>query len=229
MECKHEQYKIYNDNCLNILPTLDAENFIFVSDPPFNIGYHYATYKDNKPEKDYYEWLAKIFGNHPKVIIHYHESLYKFAFQVGEIPEKIVSWVYNANTPKQHRGIAFFGVQPDFSKVSQPYKNPKDKRIMKRIAEGKQARLYDWWQIEQVKNVSKEKTAHPAQMPLEVMKRIIGILPEDAIILDPFMGSGSTGVACMQLGRKFIGIELYEGYFSIAQSRIEKCLTSQAL
>jgi len=71
-----------------------------------------------------------------------------------------------------------------------------------------------------VKNVSKEKTEHPCQMPLKVMDNIIGILPDDITILDPFMGSGTTGVACVKTGRKFIGIELDEQYFKIAQERI---------
>jgi DNA modification methylase len=58
-------------------------------------------------------------------------------------------------------------------------------------------------------------------MPLEVMKNIIGILPDDAIIVAPFMGSGTTGVACAELGRSFIGIELDKGYYEIAKNRIE--------
>lgn len=63
-------------------------------------------------------------------------------------------------------------------------------------------------------------------MPLEVMERIIGILPDDYIILDPFMGSGTTGVACMKLGRKFIGCEMDETYYDIAKNRLET-LTNQ--
>ena len=128
--------------------------------------------------------------------------------------------MYNSNTAKQHRDIAFFGVKPDFRKYGQPYKNPTDKRIAKRIADGKTARLYDWWEINQVKNVSKDKTDHPCQMPLEVMQRIVGILPDEYTIVDPFMGSGTTGVACKNLNRNSIGIELDETYYQIAQKRI---------
>lgn len=62
-------------------------------------------------------------------------------------------------------------------------------------------------------------------MPLEVMKNIIGILPKDYIVIDPFMGSGTTGVACLELGRDFIGIELDEKYFNIAQQRINDVLS----
>lgn len=61
---------------------------------------------------------------------------------------------------------------------------------------------------------------HPTQKPIELMKWSLGFLPAAQIILDPFAGSGTTGVACMRLGRKFIGIEVDEHYFDIACSRI---------
>jgi len=199
-----------------------TNDFIIVTDPPFNVGYKYNEYEDNLDDEDYYEMLGNVFEHSPFVVIHYPEQIYKIAFQVGEFPEKVVSWVYNSNTAKQHRDIAFFGVKPDFKKYGQPYKNPTDKRIQKRIEEGKTARLYDWWEINQVKNISKEKTEHPCQMPLEVMKRIIGILPEDKLIIDPFMGSGTTGVACKLLKRSFVGIEMDAKYLQIAENRIRE-------
>lgn len=219
--------EIYNANSLDIFYQIvnkyHNRNIIVVTDPPFNIGYHYNEYKDNMEEDEYYEMLGFFFQDLPCVIIHYPENLYKIAFQIGKFPTKVVSWVYNSNTKKQHRDVAFFNVQPDFSQVKQPYKNPNDKRIKERIALGyRGANLYDWWNINQVKNVSKEKTAHPCQMPLEVMKNIIGILPENCLVIDPFMGSGTTGVACMELGRDFIGIEINTEYFNIAKERIKQ-------
>ena len=64
---------------------------------------------------------------------------------------------------------------------------------------------------------------HPSQKPIEVMAWAMSFLPLGAVIvLDPFMGSGTTGVACVQLGRKFIGIEKEERYFQIACERIER-------
>ena len=62
---------------------------------------------------------------------------------------------------------------------------------------------------------------HPTQKPIGVMKWCIGHLPHGETILDPFMGSGTTGVAAMQMGRKFIGIEREPKYFDIACKRIE--------
>jgi site-specific DNA-methyltransferase (adenine-specific) len=213
-------------NCIEEIAKIkkerDTSNIIIVSDPPFNTDRKYNTYKDNLEEEDYYNTMGAIFSEFPSVIIHYPEPLYRIAAKIQKYPTKIISWVYNANTPRQHRQIAFFDVSPDFTQVTQPYKNPNDKRIKARIAAGKTGgRLYDWWNINQVKNTNKEKTSHPCQMPLEVMKNIIGILPKDCIILDPFMGSGTTGVAAKKLGRDFIGIEIDETYFSIAKERIE--------
>lgn len=209
-------------DCGEVLSKLDIdyEKAIFVSDPPFNIGYHYDTYDDDMTEDDYYTFLSDVFGTNKQVIIHYPEALYRHSYNIGIFPDRVVSWVYNSNTAKQHRDIAFFGVRPDFRKVGQDYKNPSDKRIAKRIAEGKTARLYDWWEINQVKNVSSEKTEHPCQMPYEVMRRIVGILPDEYTIIDPFMGSGTTGLACKELGRNFIGVELDEKYFEISKRRL---------
>ena len=66
------------------------------------------------------------------------------------------------------------------------------------------------------------RCGHPTQKPLEVMRWCIGHLPEpNRTILDPFMGSGTTGVAAVQMGRKFIGIEREPKYFDIACKRIE--------
>lgn len=222
MEYSIGDIKIYHGDNLEVLNNLnlDYSKCIFVSDPPFNIGYHYETYSDNMKESEYYDWLYSIFGNNKQVMINYPENLFKYAFKINEIPQKIVPWVYNSNTARQHRQIAFFGVKPDFKKVGQEYKNLKDKRIIKRIEEGKMAKLYDWWNVNQVKNVSKEKTEHPCQMPLQIMENIIGILPEEYIIIDPFLGSGTTAIACMKYGRKFFGIENDEKYFNISKDRI---------
>lgn len=223
--------KLFNCDCLDFLHSkefenlIEGKNVIIVTDPPFNIGYHYNNYKDSKKEKDYYEWLKEILTikKIPFVVIHYPENLYKLSYYTGVFPQRIVSWVYNSNTARQHRDIAFFGIKPDFNKVRQPYKNQNDKRIKERIARGcKGSKLYDWWNINQVKNVSKQKTNHPCQMPLEVMEKIIGILPENSLIVDPFMGSGTTGVACLKLKRDFIGIELDKEYYDISKKRINE-------
>jgi DNA modification methylase len=68
-----------------------------------------------------------------------------------------------------------------------------------------------------------ETKEHPTQKPLALMEWCLSFLPDDArVILDPFMGSGTTGVACARLGRRFIGIEIEPKYFDIACRRIEQ-------
>lgn len=63
---------------------------------------------------------------------------------------------------------------------------------------------------------------HTTQKPVELIKRLVRISSrENDLVLDPFMGSGTTGVACKDLGRNFIGMELDEEYFKIAKDRIE--------
>ena len=77
-----------------------------------------------------------------------------------------------------------------------------------------------------VKSASLEKNlqtaAHPSQKPVALMEWSIGFVPGAGAILDPFMGSGTTGVACANLGRSFIGIEREPAYFDIACRRIEE-------
>lgn len=211
-----------------IIPLCKDRNCIIVSDPPFNVGYHYNEYKDDMKEDDYLSFMACVFQQTGKsVIIHYPETLYKIAFEMKQLPQRVVSWVYNSNTPRQHRDIAFFGIEPDFTKVKQPYKNLKDKRIQERIKNGFDGcKLYDWWEINQVKNTNSDKWEHPCQMPLEVMERIIGILPEDSLIVEPFAGTGTTCVACKSLNRDFIGIEISKEYCEIARSRLNGQLPS---
>ena len=226
--------KLYNMDCKEMLESqefqadIEGKKICIVTDPPFNIGYHYNSYKDRMNETKYLDFLKQVLTakNCPFVVIHYPEQLYRIAAVTGAFPERVVSWVYNSNTAKQHRDIAFFGIKPDFNKVKQPYKNPSDKRIKARIAAGKTGcKLYDWWEINQVKNVTKSAwggVEHPCIMPLEVMKRIIGILPEEYIIIDTFMGSGTTAIACKELGRDFIGCEIDPKYYEQAKERIFK-------
>ena len=80
-------------------------------------------------------------------------------------------------------------------------------------------RIYD--KALQGTEVRQDGREHPTQKPVGLMEWCIGFVPDAQIILDPFMGSGTTGVACMNLGRTFIGIEREPKYFDIACRRIE--------
>jgi site-specific DNA-methyltransferase (adenine-specific) len=65
-----------------------------------------------------------------------------------------------------------------------------------------------------------ERCGHPTQKPLAVMEWCLSFLPTAQTILDPYMGSGTTGVACANLGKQFVGIEIERKYFDMACTRI---------
>lgn len=71
-----------------------------------------------------------------------------------------------------------------------------------------------------VKNPMGAGTAHPSQKPIALMRWCLDRIATSKLVLDPFMGSGTTGVACVKAGRRFIGIEIDPGYFDIACERI---------
>lgn len=211
---------IYHGDCREILPQVRNEAVV-VSDPPFNVGYHYASYTDNLPDGDYRE-LVRAALKPPSVVIHYPEAMFYVCDWLGEPPAKCAAWTYNANTPRQWRMVSWFGLLPDFSLVKQPYRNPEDKRVAALIAAGAEGcDLYDWWHDQQVKNISAEKTEHPCQMPESVMRKVVGVTPAQAIV-DPFMGSGTTLVAARYFGKAAIGIELDERYCEIAAKRFSQ-------
>lgn len=65
-----------------------------------------------------------------------------------------------------------------------------------------------------------DRRVHITQKPIALMEWCLGFVPTAETILDPFMGSGTTGVACVKTGRRFIGIEISEEYCAIAKRRI---------
>ena len=197
---------------------------LVITDPPYNQGYHYNKYKDKLSENEYIDLLSKI--PIPCVIIHYpEETINILPKAINSKCEQVVCWVYNSNTGKQSRLISWWGCKPDFRKATQPYKNLDDKRIQKRIAEGKiGSKLYDWWNINQVKNVSKEKTHHPCQIPEKLIENIIlTTANEKDTIIDVFAGSGTTGFVAEKLGYNSIMYEIDSKYCGIMVERTNQC------
>jgi site-specific DNA-methyltransferase (adenine-specific) len=80
-----------------------------------------------------------------------------------------------------------------------------------------------FYQAKASKSDRGEGNVHPTVKPIKLMEYLIKLItPEGGTVLDPFMGSGTTGVAAVRNGFQFRGIELDEKYFHIAQARIEK-------
>ncbi len=196
---------------------------IVITDPPYNQGYSYNEYKDKISEDEYISLLSKIPT--PCVIIHYPEETINLLPKAINIKcEQVVCWVYNSNTGKQSRLISWWGCKPDFRKVRQPYKNLEDKRIRERILKGDVgSKLYDWWEINQVKNVGSEKTEHPCQIPEKVIRQIIlTTIKKNETIIDVFGGSGTTNKVALELGYNSIYYEIDKKYYDIAKKRINQ-------
>ena len=217
-----ELNKIYNMNfkdAFDRLPHID----LVATDPPYNIGFKYNSYEDKMQDEDYIEMLA-MFKDMPVAMIHYPEETMKYIVPALGVPSEVCAWCYNSNLPKQFRLVNFFNVDVDFNKVKQPYKNPTDKRVKKLIESGSEGtRMYDWFSdIQIVKNVSKEKTGHPCPIPVKLIERIILLTTNEGdTVMDPFMGAGTTAIACRNTNRNFIGFEIDKHYCDIANSRIE--------
>ena len=131
--------KIYLGDCRELIGHIPHGIApIIVTDPPFNIGYSYNSYKDDMDENEYWHMIKALIDkcNGNAVVIHYPEALHRLSIELGTIPKRVLSWCYNSNTKRQHRDIAFYGIEPNMAQVVQPYKNPQDKRIAERIERG---------------------------------------------------------------------------------------------
>lgn len=214
--------EIHNLDFRDIIGNLDKQKTLIITDPPYNVGWKYDTYNDKISKKDYRE-LFEHFVGFRFVVIHYIEDIIEHIIPIMGNPTKIVPWVYNSNMRKQHRQIAFFNFQPNFNNGFQPYKNPNDKRVQKLIQNGsKGAKLYDWWQINLVKNVSKEKQNYSNQIPEKVIQNILDISAnENDIIFDPFMGSGTTPFVAKKNKYKYVATDISKNAYDITIKRLK--------
>lgn len=206
--------ELWHGDCREILPLLPKVD-VMISDPPYGIGFNYDGEYTDKGGDDYIN-LLRVFEGSPSILLQYPEETMRYFVPLFGVPDDCVAWCYNSNTNRQFRLWSFFRIKPKFEAYQVKPKNPTDSRVSESV------RSYDWFDdIQQVKNVSLEKTGHPCQISVAQMERIVS-LSSASSVCDPFMGSGTTGVACINLGRKFVGIERERKYFDIACLRIKQ-------
>jgi len=238
---------IYHGDAREILPTLEPGSVdLVLTDPPYNMGYAYASYRDKMDDAEYFQWQLETLEDVERVLkdnggnyvyLNYPEfaaRLWAAACEVSGLrPFEWVTWVYNTHTggkPLRKGSRAwlwFVKGQPCFNAdaFQGEYRNPTDRRVAQLIEDGRKPVGYDWWLFEQIKNVSQEKTDHPCQLPVEMVSRWIrGVSPDGGLVVDPFLGSGTTLCAAKNLGRNAIGIEIDEGYCEIAAKRMAQAV-----
>lgn len=183
---------LYEGDCLEIMPVLGKVDAV-VTDPPYGISIN----KSNRLS------VSRGFGG-----------------QTWDDEPADMSWIVPMGIPAIVWGGNYFDLPP--------YRAPLvwDKNNAGRdFADFEMA----WTNLDMVArrfvmrpmNMDGGKL-HPTQKPEQLMKWCLGFLPDAHLILDPFMGSGTTGVACVKTGRSFIGIELDPDYFDIACRRIQE-------
>jgi len=190
---------LYLGDCLEVMPTLGPVDAV-VTDPPYGIG-------------------AKMVGGSWAVTSGYHAMqqwdavapVGAVAAAVGMAQHAIVWGGQHFGLPDSRRWLVWnkIGSAPKMSDAEMAWTSmdAPTRLISMHAAQGA---------------CGKEKRQHPTQKPVALMEWCLGFLPDAQTILDPFMGSGTTLVACAKLGRKGIGIELDPEYFDIACKRAEE-------
>ena len=195
---------LYLGKCEDVFPLLTKADAV-VTDPPYGIGENskkVASRENKAKPKDYGEFHWDESPCSPAQIIAMRAvSRYQIIFggNYFELPPTACWLIWD----KMNTG--------DFADCEMAWTNMQ--KAIRRIQ----------WRWNGFIRQGNEERFHPTQKPLEVMKWCIGHLPEDChTILDPFMGSGTTGVACAKMGKRFIGIEREPKYFETACKRISE-------
>ena len=190
-------------DCLEVMPLLDKVDAV-VTDPPYGIcesGAKSAS-RSKLAKADLYshkDWDTSTADDAISIAIEMSKNAIVFGGNYYDLPPTSCWLVWD----KQNTG--------DFADCELAWTNLK--KAVRRI----------YWRWNGMIRKGNDVREHPAQKPVGVMEWCINHLPETAeTILDPFMGSGTTLVACAKLGRKGIGIELDPDYFEIACKRVRE-------
>ena len=191
---------LYNADCLTVLPTLGKVDAV-VTDPPYGIGFDYATYDDT--ESGWFDLMndvVPIIRSMANFVVMPSCRIKAMAWWYeNHCPDWLIAWY--KGSPGHCSHVGFNDWEPHLVWGKPP------------------AQMHDHFQTPLIIDAN----GHPCPKPLRYS---MWLVKRSALsyqtVLDPFMGSGTTGVACAKLGRKFIGIEIDEGYFQIACERIRK-------
>lgn len=213
---------LYLGDCREILPTLPKVDAV-ITDPPYGIGFKYESHIDSAA--DYPEFITKRISASRTLC---NEGAFCAWFQAMKNVALFHDWfpdgwrIYAA--AKNFVQMRDCAMQYAFDPVvcwweaGKPFKSGR----------GRDYFVADTASV--ISNPANLEKGHPAPRPLDQMRELVGCFANPkGIVLDPFMGSGTTGVACAQLGRKFIGIEIDPKYFDIAVERITNAYRQESL
>lgn len=176
-----------------------------------------------------------LFGSEPFTSCLIYSNIKNFRYELIWVKERPTNpLLCKKQFPKYHENILVFYKKqplfnPQYTKRKEANKrNNKERAYIdntktntNKYAEMVLSGANDYIYQSNIINISMERGLHPTQKPVKLLELLIKTYTnEGCTVLDNCMGSGSTGVACVNTGRKFIGIELDDGYFNIAKERI---------
>ena len=230
---------LYCADYRNVIASLAYVDCVITS-PPYNLGgfhqqhggnsakWKYESYNDNLPEDEYQDWQVQFLDSLHSICQGPLFYSHKNRIQGGRLISPLkwlerTKWIVHqaivinkgsgANVDKRR----FFPVHEHVYLCFKKW----DDRINNKNC------LTDVWFVGD-QQTNRKDIMHPAVMPETVAYKCANAT-DAKTILDPFMGSGTTGVACMNLGRKFVGIEIEPKYFEIACERIENAQRQQRM
>lgn len=208
--------KLYLGDCLEILPTLEAGSVdAVVTDPPYgaNVATNYRTRKRT----------ALALCNDFAPIVGDSEPFDPSPFLIFPVIVLFGANYYADKLPPSTGWITWDKVDGLASSRALGFNDNADSELIWTSLHVPARIIRHRWMGCMKKSENGKGRVHPTQKPVALMAKIIDhyTRPGDTV-LDPFMGSGTTGVACAQLGRDFIGIEIDPDYFAIAEKRIRE-------
>jgi site-specific DNA-methyltransferase (adenine-specific)/modification methylase len=210
---------LYLGDCMDILPTLPKVDAV-ITDPPYGIGESSKKVSSRQRKK----------GGSSKALAD-QRDYGEFDWDNSTPPSFLIELMLEKSEFQAIFGGNYFALPPSSCWLVWDKLNGKNDFADCELAWTnwpKAVRRIQWLWNGMIRQGHEERF-HPTQKPLEVMKWAIELCPKAETILDPFMGSGTTGVAAIQLGRKFIGIEREPKYFEIACKRIEQAMAQGRL
>ena len=241
--------QIIVDDCLKVLAQIPDDSVdVCFADPPFNLKKKYTSYDDTKVTKGYLawceEWLSALVRvtkpegsifvhNIPKWLTHFAVYLNQISVFRHWISWDSMSIPLGKTLLPAHYGILYYTKRAKgfkFYDVRIPHKKCRLCDGYIKDYGGKKAQMHPfgtlasdvWTDIPRIRH-NKRRDKHPCQLPIHLLERIVLMSSDPGdVILDPFVGTGTTAVAAKRLGRHFIGIDLDKEYAQIASENVAR-------
>ncbi len=241
--------KIFNEDALPGMNKIENKSIdLIVADPPYCLGKDYGNDSDKLSPQDYLEWTfdwfdlayGKLKNNGSLYVFlswQYTPEIFSYFKKKMRMVNEII-WdrrvpSMGGSTRKYssvYDSIGFFVKNDDYyfdlDSIRVPYDEMTKKARTRSIFVGKKwlemgYNPKDLWSYSRIHKQDPERRNHPTQKPLFIIERIIkASCPVGGAVLDPFMGSATTAVACIRNGRNFVGFEINENYYKDSLERI---------